>query len=192
MSYPQHADVSTFHHMFGHPVSREPITPPSDLLAARQAFVAEEHGELHDALLKGDRAAIGDALVDLAYFAHGALIAFGWRYVPKDRFKDMTLDEAVHKFLACIPRETARTHNALLAITARCRTAAELYRLPFDAMWAAVHSANMAKVWPDGTVHYGEHNKVLKPPGWQAPDIASIVAAHDLAVAEASRKEVTW
>jgi predicted HAD superfamily Cof-like phosphohydrolase len=192
VSYPHHADVLAFHRAFGHPVSREPITPPSELLAARQAFIAEEHGELHEALLKGDRPGIGDALVDLAYFAHGSLLAFGWRYVPRDRYGTSTLDEVVLKFLACIPRETARAHNALLAITARCRTAAELYRLPFDEMWTAVHAANMAKVWPDGTVHYGEHHKVLKPPGWQAPDIAAIVAAHDLALAEDNAREVTW
>jgi len=179
VSYIQHADVLTFHGAFGHPISREPITPPADLFVARQAFVAEEHGELHDALLHGDRPGIGDALVDLAYFAHGALIAFGWRYTPNDRYGTVTLDEAVLKFLTCTPRETARAHNALLAIAARCRTAAELYVLPFDEMWGAVHAANMAKVWPDGTVHYGEHNKVLKPPGWTAPDIHAIVAAHD-------------
>lgn len=33
-----------------------------------------------------------------------------------------------------------------------------------------VQQANMAKVWPDGTVHRRpEDGKVVKPPGWQDP-----------------------
>lgn len=32
-----------------------------------------------------------------------------------------------------------------------------------------VHTANMAKVWSDGTIHYDENNKVVKPPEWQDP-----------------------
>lgn len=41
--------------------------------------------------------------------------------------------------------------------------------------WAAVHASNMTKRWPDGTFHTREDGKVEKPPGWVAPDIASIV-----------------
>jgi hypothetical protein len=46
-----------------------------------------------------------------------------------------------------------------------------------DAAWAEVHRSNMAKRWPDGTFHVREDGKVLKPPGWVGPDIASIVNA---------------
>lgn len=39
-----------------------------------------------------------------------------------------------------------------------------------DPLFQLVQAANMAKVWPDGTVHKREDGKILKPPGWQAPD----------------------
>lgn len=40
----------------------------------------------------------------------------------------------------------------------------------------AVHRSNLMKVWPDGTIHRSENGKILKPPTWQEPDIASILA----------------
>lgn len=40
------------------------------------------------------------------------------------------------------------------------------------AIWDLVHGANMAKVWPDGTVHRREDTKIIKPDGWVAPDAA--------------------
>lgn len=33
-----------------------------------------------------------------------------------------------------------------------------------------VQAANMAKIWPDGTVHYREDGKVLKPEDWEDPE----------------------
>lgn len=47
--------------------------------------------------------------------------------------------------------------------------------LPFDEAFAEVHRSNMAKKSPDGTVHYREDGKVLKPPGWTPPDLRSII-----------------
>lgn len=51
------------------------------------------------------------------------------------------------------------------------------YGIPFDAVWAAVHRSNMAKVGPDGQPTYRADGKVLKPPGWRKPDIAAAIAA---------------
>lgn len=50
--------------------------------------------------------------------------------------------------------------------------------LPFDEAFEEVHRSNMAKRSPDGTVHYREDGKVLKPPGWTPPDLRSIIARH--------------
>jgi predicted HAD superfamily Cof-like phosphohydrolase len=33
-----------------------------------------------------------------------------------------------------------------------------------------VQLANMAKLWPDGKPRYREDGKIIKPPGWTAPD----------------------
>ena len=50
--------------------------------------------------------------------------------------------------------------------------------LPFDEAFAEVHRSNMAKRAPDGTVHYREDGKVLKPPGWTPPNIRAIIERH--------------
>lgn len=37
-------------------------------------------------------------------------------------------------------------------------------------IFAMVHNANMAKLFPDGKPHYNDSGKVIKPEGWKAPD----------------------
>jgi len=49
--------------------------------------------------------------------------------------------------------------------------------IPLEAAFREVHRSNMDKVWPDGTVrHHPETHKVLKPDGWQAPDLRRVLA----------------
>jgi hypothetical protein len=50
--------------------------------------------------------------------------------------------------------------------------------LPFDEAFAEVHRSNMAKRSSDGTVHYREDGKVLKPHGWTPPNIRAIIERH--------------
>lgn len=38
-----------------------------------------------------------------------------------------------------------------------------------------IHAANMAKKWDDGNFHLRDDGKVLKPPGWKAPNIVSVI-----------------
>lgn len=47
--------------------------------------------------------------------------------------------------------------------------------LPFDALFNEVHRSNMAKIHPDGTVKRREDGKVLKPEGWQPPNLHAIL-----------------
>ena len=49
----------------------------------------------------------------------------------------------------------------------------------FDEIFAEVHRANLDKTWPDGKVRYRDDGKVLKPPGWTAPDIAPLLRTND-------------
>ena len=53
--------------------------------------------------------------------------------------------------------------------------AAVEWGIPLDAVFEKVHRSNMGKVWPDGKVHYNEAGKVLKPPTYTPPDIASVL-----------------
>jgi len=39
-----------------------------------------------------------------------------------------------------------------------------------EPLFNIVHAANMAKVWPDGKVHYADDGKVIKHPSWRPPE----------------------
>jgi predicted HAD superfamily Cof-like phosphohydrolase len=38
-----------------------------------------------------------------------------------------------------------------------------------EKLFAIVHEANMSKLWPDGTAHYNDDGKTIKPPNWADP-----------------------
>jgi predicted HAD superfamily Cof-like phosphohydrolase len=52
---------------------------------------------------------------------------------------------------------------------------AEELRIPLEAVFNEVHRSNMDKVWDDGTVHYNEFGKVLKPPTYTPPNLEKIL-----------------
>lgn len=41
-----------------------------------------------------------------------------------------------------------------------------------------VHDANMAKLYPDGTAKIRDDGKILKPEGWQPPNLKSVVSMY--------------
>lgn len=45
-----------------------------------------------------------------------------------------------------------------------------------EPYFAEVHRSNMSKLWPDGEPHYREDGKLLKPPDFKPPDIATLFA----------------
>ena len=45
------------------------------------------------------------------------------------------------------------------------------YGIPLDRVLDAIHASNMAKLGPDGKPIMREDGKVIKPKGWQPPDI---------------------
>lgn len=47
-----------------------------------------------------------------------------------------------------------------------------------NEVFDAVHEANMAKRWPDGSVHMDTQGKVEKPPGWIGPEKALTRVLH--------------
>lgn len=58
-----------------------------------------------------------------------------------------------------------------------CGTAVS-YGIPLDTIYNEVHRSNMAKL-VDGKVLKNEHGKVIKPLGWQPPDIEKIMFGID-------------
>lgn len=50
------------------------------------------------------------------------------------------------------------------------------YGIPLDKVWDEVQRSNMAKVDREtGKVRYRADGKILKPDGWQAPDIRGVL-----------------
>lgn len=47
--------------------------------------------------------------------------------------------------------------------------------LPYDTAFALVQQSNMAKIHPDGTVKRREDGKILKPDGWQPPNLFGLM-----------------
>lgn len=61
-------------------------------------------------------------------------------------------------------------------------------------LWRLVQGANIAKIWPDGSIRKNEVGKVIKPDGWISPDDAIAFAigeeAHGTAKAEKAQSDV--
>jgi len=51
---------------------------------------------------------------------------------------------------------------------------AEELGIPLQEVFTEVHKSNMSKVWPDGTVHYNQIGKVLKPDTYSPPDLGHL------------------
>lgn len=56
--------------------------------------------------------------------------------------------------------------------------------IDLDAVLAEVHSSNLSKLMPDGSVKRREDGKVLKGPNFRQPDIAGVLEERDHAVTE--------
>lgn len=52
---------------------------------------------------------------------------------------------------------------------------AEELGINLEAVFNAIHKANMAKVWDDGTVHRNDYGKVIKPPNHKKADIGKVL-----------------
>lgn len=61
--------------------------------------------------------------------------------------------------------------DALADIVYVCYGMALEMGVDLDEVIEVVHDANMQKLWPDGKPRYREDGKVIKPEGWEPPDI---------------------
>lgn len=52
---------------------------------------------------------------------------------------------------------------------------ARVLGVPLDDVWRAVHSSNLRKVGPSGKVLRRADGKILKPEGWQPPNIFNVL-----------------
>lgn len=97
--------------------------------------------------------------------------------LPKDRVDlrtNLILEEAREFIDALIKDDVAEVADALADLIYVAVGAALEFGIPLDRVWNAVHRSNMLKIDPaTGKVRKREDGKVLKPEGWQPPDIRS-------------------
>lgn len=96
--------VAEFHKTFKHPVLPEPQIPSEQRCKLRVALLAEELGELEEAIAARDLVEIADALCDLQYVLSGAVLEFGMA----DKFNDLFNEvQRSNMSKACQTREEA-------------------------------------------------------------------------------------
>lgn len=83
--------VKEFHNLFELPVLEVPTIPSKERCDLRVRLIQEELDELKEAIENNDIVAIADALTDINYVVHGAVLEFGLG----DKFKQ--LNDEVHR-----------------------------------------------------------------------------------------------
>lgn len=89
--------------------------------------------------------------------------------------------EEYHELLVAVAADdVAAIADALVDLVYVTVGTAVAMGLPWEALWADVHRANMAKV--PGANQRGLRRDVTKPPGWEPPRTAAILRAHGFEV----------
>lgn len=105
-----------------------------------------------------------------------AAITLAWSLVHEEVNKELA--PAVAKFQVAPSLENlAEVADGIAdSIYVLCQLA-RACDVPLDAVWQAVHAANMRKVQfgPDGKVLKRPDGKVLKPEGWKPPDVFKLL-----------------
>ncbi len=125
-------------------------------------------GELGMEALLGDVAAFHRAC-DVPILAKPA-----FPDLARQKLRDDLLREEVNEFIDALQvGDIVDVADAIAdCIYILIGTALE-FGIPLDRVWAEVQRSNMAKVDPvTGKATKREDGKILKPEGWQAPDIA--------------------
>lgn len=97
--------------------------------------------------------------------------------IPSDDVKilrNRLIFEEVHELLLAIAQDDLiEIADAIADSLYVIIGTAVAYGIDCQRVFDEVHRSNLTKVWSDGTVHRDEFGKVIKPPGFQKPDIAS-------------------
>ena len=185
-------DVREFHDKFG------PFT-----IEQQQAAVEEECKELAIAILQGDRVAIARECADVIYASVGMLnILPGAPRIDRARLGWDVSADPVEQVRALLDESLSFRDVIEMA-----HGLAECYSILLPEIWNEVHAANMRKeknreTCPycngDGFMHKtqdepcsscvgrgGWRHKPTKPPGWIGPNVAGVLLAYDVKLANA-------
>lgn len=195
------SDVETFNRACSVVLLPEPGWVSDDELALAVALVEEETRELVDALNTRDLVETADAIADRLYVTAGLALRIGGRNKvgPVDYLKDITHrkpswdvydEQFADEYPDMLARETRLlakaverreldlTYARIRGVQASCGLLAGILALPLRSIWDEVQASNLAKLVDGKVIRHPQTGKVLKPEGWQPPDIAGVLARH--------------
>lgn len=144
--------VREFHSAFGHPIA--PAATPGDrkLRELRVKLIAEELTELCEAL--------------------GVAVKIESNGVSSQFVVEAVKDDAEVDLIAAA--------DALGDLDYVVQGANLVFGFPAEPVLKEIHRANMSKLGADGLPVYREDGKVMKGPNYTPPDVAAVLAAHDI------------
>lgn len=140
------------------------------------AKVCERKGAI-EALTGRDHGMLG-LMQDVCAFHRACDVpAYGVPKYPDDARAELRarlLNEEVYEFHTALSlRDMVDIADALGDIIYIAIGTALEFGIPLDRVWSEIQRSNMAKVDPaTGKAAHRADGKILKPPGWQPPDIA--------------------
>lgn len=177
---------------FGLDSNDTPTLAEPALRDLRVNLLLEESAELTKAYVEEDIIEVADALADIVYIAEGTAVAYGVdldydvtapcgtvEWPVDENLADDLIDNVVLAVnISTHPattEDTDRVAYALSRVVEAAYTAAAAWGFDLDAILEEVHRSNMAKLGPDGEVIRRADGKVMKPEGWQPPQIAAVL-----------------
>ncbi|MGW5519109.1 pyrophosphohydrolase domain-containing protein [Nocardia africana] len=171
---------------------------PDDELNLAMALIAEELTELDTALEQGDLVEVADAVADSLYVAAGLALRLGvarrfitdivknapagWiGFGDDEQVEQMREDLAsahARLLIAVENRSLVVTDNTVHDLMYGVAGVGFALGLPMQDVWNSVQASNLAKVVDGKVVRDPKSGKVLKPAGWQPPNIPAVLAAH--------------
>ncbi|MDX9698627.1 MAG: hypothetical protein RBT55_03555 [Rhodocyclaceae bacterium] len=152
-----------FHSAFGHPIA--PAATPGDrkLRELRVKLIAEELTELCQALGVDLTLEVAHSRAKYRTDEKQAAVRFEVNAVLED--DEVNLVEAA---------------DALGDLDYVVQGANLVFGFPAEPVLTEIHRANMSKLGADGLPVYREDGKVMKGPNYTPPDVAAVLAAHDI------------
>lgn len=150
------ADIEAFHKKFGLEYTGKPRVLPMDIAEFRRKFLTEEVDEYKKA-------------------SHAAQ----YRLAMLDGIQQQLFDDD-DKNEERLKAHMAEMLDALIDEVYVALGTAYLQGFDVREAWRRVHKANMAKVRAESAADSKRGSKydVVKPPGWEPPDLSDLVADH--------------
>ncbi|MEV4127130.1 hypothetical protein [Nocardia sp. NPDC049707] len=168
---------------------------PDNELQLAVDLIDEEFEELKLAIHRFDMIEVADAIADGMYVTSGLLLRLGLaRTYINDLLREPIEPPTWIHFNPSIMGNLRDRHEQLFdAMWSRnlidvdvtghqlmylLSELALMLRIPLMSTWAEVQRSNLAKLVDGKVIRHPQTNKIMKPTGWRAPDIAGVLSAH--------------